>query len=240
MSNSKIEWTDTTWNPTTGCTKISPGCKYCYAERFSRRLKAMGTEKYKNGFKVTLHDDVVKLPFNWKTPRFVFVDSMSDLFHEDIPLDFIKNVFSTMNKANHHIYQILTKRSERMLELSTELDWPSNIWLGVSVENNDYAYRINHLRKTNAMTKFISFEPLIGPITELDINGIDWVIVGGESGPGARPIIKEWVEQIRDKCTEEDIPFFFKQWGGTIKKRTGRKLDGRTWEEMPEGALINP
>lgn len=240
MSNSKIEWTDTTWNPTTGCTKISPGCKYCYAERFSRRLKAMGTEKYKNGFKVTLHDDVVKLPFNWKTPRFVFVDSMSDLFHEDIPLDFIKNVFSTMNKANHHIYQILTKRSERMLELSTELDWPSNIWLGVSVENNDYTYRINHLRKTNAMTKFISFEPLIGPITELDINGIDWVIVGGESGPGARPIIKEWVEQIRDKCTEEDIPFFFKQWGGTIKKRTGRKLDGRTWEEMPEGALINP
>lgn len=240
MSDSKIEWTDTTWNPTTGCTKISPGCKYCYAERFSSRLKAMGTEKYRNGFKVTLHDDAVLLPFKWKTPRFVFVDSMSDLFHEDIPLDFIKKVFSTMYKANHHIYQILTKRSERMQKLSSELNWPPNIWLGVSVENTDYIYRINHLRKTHAMIKFISFEPLIGPIIELDLSGIDWVIVGGESGPGARPINKVWVEQIRDKCTEEDIPFFFKQWGGTIKKRNGRKLDGRTWEEMPEGVLLNP
>lgn len=233
MSNSKIEWTDTTWNPTTGCTKVSPGCNYCYAERFSKRLKSMGMEKYKNGFEITLHNDILDLPLHWKNPRFIFVDSMSDLFHEKVPLEFIKQVFSTMHKAKQHRFQILTKRSDRLLKLSNELEWTSNIWLGVSVENNDFIHRINHLRKTNAKIKFVSYEPLIGAITNLDLTNMDWVIVGGESGPGARPMKRIWVEQIRNKCISEDIPFFFKQWGGTMKKRNGRELDGRTWEEMP-------
>ncbi len=233
LSSSKIEWTDTTWNPTTGCTKISPGCQNCYAERFSKRLRAMGTEKYKNGFHVTTHEDILDLPLKWKNPKFVFVDSMSDLFHEDIPLDFINQVFHTMGKANQHIFQILTKRSERMHDLSGKLNWHKNIWLGVSVENDAFTYRIDHLRRTEANIKFISFEPLIGPIVDLNLRGIDWVIVGGESGSGSRVIKKEWVESIKDICTKEEVPFFFKQWGGINKKKNGRKLNGRIWEEMP-------
>ena len=239
MAESKIEWTDTTWNPTTGCSKISPGCNNCYAESFSKRLKSMGMEKYSNGFNVTIHPEVLELPMEWKSPRLVFVDSMSDLFHEEIPLSFIKEVFSIMHETKRHIYQVLTKRSERMLEISSELAWNENIWLGVSVENNDYRYRIDHLKKTNANIKFISFEPLIGPIYKLDLKGIGWVIVGGESGPGARPIKKEWVETIKDICQESDIPFFFKQWGGVIKKKNGRKLNGKEWNEFPLEYQVN-
>ncbi|RLC69459.1 MAG: hypothetical protein DRI81_20435 [Chloroflexi bacterium] len=233
MADSKIEWTDTTWNPTTGCTKVSPGCKFCYAERFSKRLKAMGVQKYANAFDVTLHRDTLELPLHWKRPRFVFVDSMSDLFHESVPEEFIQEVFSVMRKASQHRFQVLTKRSERLHNLSSSLEWTPNIWMGVSVENDEYVHRINHLKQTDAYVKFLSLEPLLGPVPSLDLIDIDWVIVGGESGPGARSMKEEWVFQIRDKCVAAGVPFFFKQWGGTVKKRTGRVLDGRTWNEMP-------
>jgi protein gp37 len=233
MTDSKIEWTDTTWNPTTGCTKVSPGCSLCYAERLSKRLRAMGVKKYIDAFEVTLHRDTLELPLHWKQPRFVFVDSMSDLFHESIPDEFIHDVFSVMREAGQHRFQILTKRSERLHELSPELEWTPNIWMGVSVENDEYAYRIQHLRQTGAYVKFLSLEPLLGPVPSLDLTEIDWVIVGGESGPGARPMKEEWVLEIRDRCAAAAVPFFFKQWGGTVKKRTGRVLDGKTWDEMP-------
>lgn len=232
--NSKIEWTESTWNPITGCTRISPGCKYCYAERMSKRLKAMGQPNYVNGFRLTMHDHALEIPLHWKRPRTIFVNSMSDLFHKGVPFEFISRMFDVMSNAPHHRFQILTKRSNRLMSLSPRLDWPRCVWMGVSVENSDYLFRIDHLRQTDAFIKFISFEPLIGPVDNVDLEGIDWVIVGGESGPGARPLNPEWVSVIRDKCIMSGIPFFFKQWGGVIKKRTGRTLEGRTWSQMPD------
>jgi protein gp37 len=232
--NSHIEWTDATWNPVTGCSKISPGCKHCYAERMSKRLQAMGQPNYANGFQVTLQPHMLELPLEWKRPRRVFVNSMSDLFHKDVPLAFIKKVFNVMRRANWHQYQLLTKRSERLLEVSPVLTWEPHIWMGVSVENEDYTDRIDDLRKTGADVKFLSLEPLLGPLSKLNLRGIDWVIVGGESGPGARPMNPEWVRDIRDQCVRANVPFFFKQWGGPFKRRTGRVLDGRTWDQMPQ------
>jgi protein gp37 len=238
MAHSGIEWTDATWNPTTGCTKISPGCKNCYAERMSKRLMAMGVEKYANGFEVTLHDDALSIPLTWKKPQVIFVNSMSDLFHEAISEEFIRKVFSVMRQAHWHQFQVLTKRSKRLLELAPHVDWPENVWMGVSVENDDYTFRIDHLRQTKAHIKFLSLEPLLGPLSNLNLYGIDWVIVGGESGPCARPIRKQWVTEIRDQCLATDVPFFFKQWGGVQKKRTGRELDGTTWNDMPVFELM--
>jgi len=231
--NSNIEWTGSTWNPITGCTKISPGCKYCYAERLAKRLQAMGSPNYKNGFRITLQPHVLELPLSWHKPKMIFVNSMSDLFHEKVPSQYIQNVFNIMQQAEHHHFQILTKRAERLEELQKSLLWPDNVWMGVTVENKDYIYRIDHLRKTGAKIKFISFEPLLGPIANFNAEGIDWVIAGGESGPRARPMRAEWVTQIRDHCLSQKVPFFFKQWGGINKKKTGRLLDGRTWNEMP-------
>jgi len=230
----KIEWTKTVWNPVTGCSKISPGCKNCYAEVFARRLQAMGIGKYKAGFRLTLHPEELNKPYGWKRPSIIFVNSMSDLFHEDIPVSFIKKVFEVMNDNSHHIFQILTKRAEVLLEYDAQeqLNWTDNIWMGVSVENQDYVYRIELLKRTSAKIKFVSFEPLLGPISA-NLKGIDWVIVGGESGPKARPIKVEWVRRIRDNCQELGIPFFFKQWGGRNKKKSGRILDGKIWSEMP-------
>ena len=235
-TNSSIEWTDTTWNPLTGCTKISPGCKNCYAERMSRRLKAMGVANYADGFKLTLHEHMLNQPLTWKAPRRVFVNSMSDLFHKDVPVEFIQRVFAVMRKASQHRFQVLTKRAHRVSELSSQIDWPANVWMGVSVENEDYTVRIDHLRQTGAAVKFLSVEPLLGPIPSLDLTGIDWVIVGGESGPGARPMKPEWVTEIRDQCAKAGVAFFFKQWGGVRKSKTGRELDGQTWDEMPRAA----
>ena len=230
---SKIEWTQATWNPVTGCTKVSPGCKHCYAERLAKRLQAMGVKKYANGFKVTLHEDALEIPLRWKHPRIIFVNSMSDLFHEEVPLEFIRKVFAVMKQARQHIFQVLTKRAERMAELAPLLEWPPNVWMGVSVENQHYTYRIDLLRQVPASVRFLSLEPLLGPIPDLNLDGIHWVIVGGESGPGARPMRKEWVLDIRDQCQRAGVLFFFKQWGGVYKSRNGRILEGRTWDEMP-------
>ena len=232
-TNSAIEWTQATWNPVTGCTKISPGCKHCYAERMAKRLQAMGQPNYADGFSVAPHDHVLELPLTWKKARTIFVNSMSDLFHKAVPVDFVFRVFDVMRRANWHQYQLLTKRSSRLLELNPRLSWLPNVWMGVSVETQDYVYRIDHLRQTNAHTKFLSVEPLLGPLSDLDLAGIDWVIVGGESGPGARPMKAEWVTSIRDQCHQSRVPFFFKQWGGPQKKRTGRELEGRVWDDMP-------
>jgi len=232
-THSGIEWTESTWNPLTGCTKISPGCKHCYAERMAKRLKAMGQANYANGFKLTLHENALEKPLGWKTPQVIFVNSMSDLFHKDVPLEFIQRVFDVMKRAHWHQFQVLTKRSERLAELSPHLEWTDNIWMGVSVENKDYVYRINDLRKTGAKIKFLSVEPLLGPIPKVNLKGINWVIVGGESGPGARPLEREWVVGVRDQCKKAKVPFFFKQWGGVQKKKAGRLLDGRTYDEMP-------
>jgi protein gp37 len=232
-TNSHIEWTDATWNPVTGCTKISPGCKHCYAERLAKRLKAMGQGNYRNGFEITLQPQMLQVPLKWRTPKRIFVNSMSDLFHIDVPLSYIKDVFGVMTKANWHQFQILTKRSQRLRELSGELPSSPHIWMGVSVENSDYVERIDDLRQSNAMVKFLSLEPLLGRLSKLDLRGIDWVIVGGESGPDARPMDPAWVIEIRNQCRKADVAFFFKQWGGVNKKKTGRTLEGRTWDEMP-------
>lgn len=221
-----------TWNPVTGCTKISQGCEHCYAERFARRLQAMGIPSYRNGFRLTLQERALELPLKWKEPRLIFVNSMSDLFHRDVPDEYIKAVFEIMNSANWHIYQILTKRSQRLARMSASLSWQPNIWMGVSVENQAYSFRVDHLRQTEAHVKFLSLEPLLGPIA-LNLEGIHWVIVGGESGPHARPMRKEWVLDIRDQCLRMGVPFFFKQWGGTNKSKSGRLLEGRTWDDMP-------
>lgn len=228
-----IEWTEYTWNPVTGCTKISPGCINCYAERLSKRLQAMGQSNYLNGFTLTLHEDSLNIPFNWKRPSIVFVNSMSDLFHEEVPLSFIEKVFDVMCRSPQHIFQVLTKRSKRLAEISLCLPWPSNIWMGVSIENNDYVYRAEDLKITKAKVKFISLEPLLGSINDLDLDYINWVIVGGESGPKARNMNADWVIKIRNKCVASNVPFFFKQWGGINKKKAGRSLEGRTWDEMP-------
>lgn len=235
MANSKIEWTDATWNTVSGCTQISAGCKNCYAKTMTKRLKAMGQKKYVKGFdEVCTHPETLDEPFTWKKPRMVFVNSMSDLFHVDVPEDFILQVFDVMVKASDHIFQVLTKRSDRLLKLSPKLPWQSNIWAGVTIEDSDNLVRADHLRKTGAGIKFVSLEPLLGPIEPLDLKGIDWVIVGGESGPRARPMEKDWVLDIRDECQKTGTPFFFKQWGGKNKKKAGRLLEGRTWDEMPE------
>jgi protein gp37 len=231
--NSSIEWTESTWNPLSGCTKISPGCKHCYAERMALRLQAMGQANYVNGFDLTLHEDALELPLRWKKPQTIFVNSMSDMFHVDVPAEFIVRAFDVMRRASWHRFQVLTKRSERLLRLSGQLPWAENIWMGVSVENDVYTNRIEHLRQTNAAIKFLSLEPLLGPLDDLRLDGIGWVIVGGESGPGARPMKPEWVTSIRDQCVDANVPFFFKQWGGVWKKKFGRELEGRTWDQMP-------
>lgn len=234
--NSSIEWTESTWNPVTGCNKISPGCRHCYAERMAKRLQAMGQPNYINGFELALHEKVVGLPLTWKKPQTIFVNSMSDLFHENVPADFVQRVFHITERAYWHRFQILTKRSERLLELNPKLSWNFNIWMGVSVENQDYSFRVDHLRKVGAKIKFISFEPLLGPIHGLNLEGINWVIVGGESGPQARPMDARWAVDIRNQCQRMKVPFFFKQWGGPNRKKTGRKLEGRTWDEIPSTA----
>lgn len=234
---SAIEWTEATWNPVTGCTKVSAGCRNCYAERMALRLQSMGQSNYVHGFQVTMHEHMLERPLSWKKPRIIFTNSMSDLFHEDVPDDFIHDVFNVMKKACQHIFQILTKRSERLVSLADSLDWPPNVWMGVTVENAHHTSRINDLCQTGAAIKFLSLEPLLGPLARLDLSGINWVIVGGESGPFARPVQEAWIKTIRDQCILNDVPFFFKQWGGTKKKQTGRLLDGITWSQLP---LISP
>lgn len=234
MAQSKIEWTELTWNPTTGCNKVSQGCKFCYAEVMARRLKAMELDKYRNGFKLTLHEDALKIPYSWKTPKIVFVNSMSDLFHKDIPFDFIRRVFKVMNENPQHVFQILTKRADILYDYNKKINWTHNIWMGVSIENEKELWRADYLRKTKAKTKFLSLEPLLAPLAELKLNKIDWVIVGGESGRRPRPMKTEWVFEIFEKCEKANVKFFFKQWGGTNKKKTGRLLNGRTYDEMPE------
>jgi len=233
MGNTKIEWTESTWNPVTGCSEISAGCKNCYARRMAMRLQAMGLSAYRNGFKTTCHSDMLDLPLHWKKPQMIFVNSMSDLFHDRVSLDFILKVFDVMNRTPRHVYQILTKRAERLAEISDSLPWAKNIWAGATVETSGYKHRIDLLRETGAFIKFLSLEPLLDNPGELDLRDIDWVIVGGESGPGARPIKADWVRSIREQCLRQNVPFFFKQWGGFNKKKTGRMLDGRIWDETP-------
>lgn len=231
--HSKIEWTDATWNPVTGCTKVSPGCKHCYALRFSERFRGTPGHPFEQGFDLRLWPDRLTLPLAWRTPRRIFVNSMSDLFHERVPLNFIERVFATMRACPQHQFQVLTKRAERLVELCCSLEWPRNVWMGVSIENEKYAYRSELLRRVPAKVRFLSVEPLIGPITKLPLNRIHWVIVGGESGPGARPMEIEWVENIHAQCVRARVAFFFKQWGGVRKHKTGRRLNGRTYDEMP-------
>ena len=243
---SQIEWTDATWNPTTGCDQTSPGCDNCYALTLAKRLKAMGAKKYQAdgdartsgpGFGLTVHYGALEAPTRWKSPRMVFVNSMSDLFHPDVPVDFIQRVFEVMQATPRHTYQLLTKRSQRMAHLAGDLPWPNNLWLGVSIESTRYRFRIGHLRKVPATVRFLSLEPLLGPLAKLELAGIGWVIVGGESGPNARPLKAEWVREIRDRCDQKGVPFFFKQWGGRSPKAGGRELDGRTWDELPPGQV---
>lgn len=232
-AKSTIEWTESTWNPVTGCTKISPGCDNCYAERLSLRLQAMGQPNYANGFKLTVQERMLELPLKWRLPQTIFVNSMSDLFHRDVPTEYIHRVFDVMKRAHWHRFQVLTKRSLRLSRLSKDLEWRPNIWMGVSVESKEYSFRIDHLRDTGAHVKFLSLEPLLGALPKLNLKGMDWAIVGGESGPGARQMREEWAADIRDQCLREGVPFFFKQWGGVNKKRAGRELEGQTWDQMP-------
>lgn len=231
--SSPIEWTDSTWNPVTGCSKVSAGCRFCYAERLAHRLQAMGNASYGNGFSVTTHPRMLDRPLHWRDPRRIFVNSMSDLFHDEVPADFIKQVIATMVKASQHQFQVLTKRAARLAALAPELPWPANVWQGVSVEDERVRGRIDLLKQVPAAVRFISAEPLLGPLPDLDLGGIHWVIVGGESGPGARPMEPDWARDLRDQCAEASVPFFFKQWGGVRKKEAGRELDGRTWDEFP-------
>lgn len=234
MAQSSIEWTEMTWNPTTGCDKISQGCKFCYAEIMSKRLQAMGIEKYKDNFEVRIHEGELETPYKWKKSKVVFVNSMSDLFHKDVPLEFIQKVFKVMRDNPQHVFQVLTKRAERLMELSSQLKWSHNIWMGVSVEDQKVESRIDFLRKTNAKVKFLSLEPLIGPLPNLNLEKIDWVIVGGESGHKPRPMNSNWVIDIQEQCERSEVAFFFKQWGGKNKKKNGRILNGKTYDEMPE------
>ncbi len=235
---SSIEWTSSTWNPVTGCSKTSPGCKNCYAERMAHRLMLMGQDNYRNGFEVTCHSHMLERPLTWKKSQMIFTNSMSDLFHRNVPTDFILDVFDVMNRAGQHYFQVLTKRSGRLLQLDSKLPWTKNIWMGVSVETENYVNRIDDLRKTSAAIRFLSIEPLLGPIPNLDLRGIDWVIVGGESGPRARPMSEEWVIEIRDQCVDAGVPFFFKQWGGVNKKKAGRVLEKKVWSQMPLGYSV--
>ncbi len=230
---SSIEWTEATWNPVTGCTKISPGCVHCYAERMAKRLKAMGQPRYRRAFRPTLQPDALEVPLRWKRPRMIFVNSMSDLFHDEVPAQYIADCFGIMEEASHHTFQVLTKRPQRAAEMAGDLQWPSNVWMGTSVENKDYVGRVRSLVRIPALVRFLSLEPLLGPIPRLPLGGIHWVIVGGESGPGARPMQRTWVVQIRDRCLKYETPFFFKQWGGVHKAKAGRKLDDQTWDDMP-------
>lgn len=247
---SPIEWTEATWNPVAGCTILSPGCTNCYAMRMAHRLELMGQEKYtgttrKSGGRakwngrIKLDWGALDIPTRWKNGKLIFVNSMSDLFHEDVPLDFIHSVFAVMRQTPQHTYQVLTKRAERLEELSKDLDWAENIWMGVSVENSDYQFRIDHLRRVPASVRFLSLEPLLGRLSKLDLKGIHWAIAGGESGPNARPVDPDWVREIRDSCLDADVAFHFKQWGGTNKKKTGRILDGRTWDDLPNREAKN-
>lgn len=234
MAQTSIEWTELTWNPVTGCTKISAGCKFCYAEVMTKRLKSMGVEKYKDGFKkVRIHEDTLGIPYSWKKSKVVFVNSMSDLFHNDVPLEFIQRVFQVMNQNPQHVFQVLTKRADRLAEINEQLTWSHNIWMGVSVEDERVIDRIDFLRATGARVKFLSLEPLIGPLPNLNLHGIDWVIVGGESGHKARPMNPDWVLNIQEQCESSKVAFFFKQWGGKNKKKAGRELNGQTYDEMP-------
>jgi len=237
MNRSKIEWTESTWNPVSGCSKISRGCENCYAERMAMRLKAMGTRGYEKGFEVTLHPYALDKPLHMKKPQMIFVNSMSDIFHEKVPDDYIQKIFDVMNRAHWHIFQVLTKRPERLKEISNKVNWTPNIWMGATIEADEYVHRADYLRECPAQIKFLSLEPLLGPVDHLDYRGIDWVIVGGESGPGARIMRKEWALDIRDRCREYGVDFFFKQWGGTNKKKSGRMLDGAYYDEMPEVRL---
>ena len=239
-TRSAIEWTEVTWNPVTGCTKISHGCRFCYAERMSKRLLAMGVEKYKEGFSPAVHEAALGEPLRWRRPRLVFVNSMSDLFHKRVPAMFIETVFDVMNRASQHTFQVLTKRPGRVVQLGRRLRWTPNIWLGTSIESERWLGRLARLRDTDAHTKFLSLEPLLGPLLGIPLQEIDWVIVGGESGPGARPMDIDWVRDIRDNCLQNGVPFFFKQWGGVFKKKTGRTLDSRIWEQMPEPKVTIP
>ena len=239
MKPSRIEWTESTWNPVTGCTKISAGCAHCYAERMARRLHAMGQPNYRNGFKVTCHPDTLGLPLQWKQSQMIFVNSMSDLFHRDVPVKFIQEIFFTMNEARWHTFQILTKRADRLAQLAPRLKWTPNIWMGVTVENDKHMDRINRLREVPAVVRFLSLEPLLGPLPDLNLANIDWVIVGGESGPGARPMDREWVIDLRDQCLDAGVAFFFKQWGGVRKKKAGRLLEKRTWDQMPREVAMS-
>jgi protein gp37 len=243
--HSRIEWTEATWNPVAGCSIVSPGCSNCYAMRLASRLSSMGQQKYRNTTRITggqpkwngnvsVDHGSLAIPRRWKKGRLVFVNSMSDLFHEKVPLDFILAVFDVMRETPRHTYQVLTKRAERLAEVSNYIEWPRNVWMGVSVETEEYAYRIDCLRNSDAAVKFLSLEPLLGPLEDLDLSNIDWVIAGGESGPGARPVNAEWVRSIRDQCLSSDVAFHFKQWGGTNKKKAGRRLDGRTWDQFPD------
>lgn len=236
---SGIEWTESTWNPVTGCDKISPGCKHCYAERMAERLQAMGQPNYMNGFALTLQPRMLELPLHWRRPQTIFVNSMSDLFHKDVPLSFIQQVFDVMRRAHWHRFQVLTKRADRLASLDSELTWAPNVWMGVSVESAKYVSRIDHLRATRAHVKFLSLEPLLGALPSLNLQSIDWAIVGGESGPRARPMTEAWVLEIREQCLDARVPFFFKQWGGKNKKKAGRVLQGRTWDEMPQVARLS-
>lgn len=238
MAQTSIEWTELTWNPVTGCTKISAGCKFCYAEVMTKRLKSMGVEKYKDGFKkVRIHEDTLGIPYTWKKSKVVFVNSMSDLFHNDVPLEFIQRVFQVMNENPQHVFQVLTKRADRLAEIHDQLTWSHNIWMGVSVEDEKVIDRIDFLRTTGARVKFLSLEPLIGPLPNLNLQGIDWVIVGGESGHKARPMNPDWVLDIQEQCEKSKVAFFFKQWGGKNKKKAGRELNGQTYDEMPDREL---
>lgn len=235
MAQSSIEWTEMTWNPTTGCDKISAGCKFCYAEVMAKRLQAMGIEKYKNGFELTMHENELQTPYSWKKSKMVFVNSMSDLFHKDVPIEFIQKTFKVMKDNPQHVFQILTKRADILLYYDREgwLDWTHNIWMGVSVEDDKRMNRIELLRQTNARTKFLSCEPLISSLPNMNLAGIDWVIVGGESGRTPRPMEKDWVMDIKKQCKKMGVAFFFKQWGGTNKKKSGRELNGKVYSEMP-------
>lgn len=237
-TNSHIEWTEATWNPVTGCDKVSPGCAHCYAERMAKRLRAMGQRNYQRGFELTLQEHMLDLPLRWRKPKRIFVNSMSDMFHAAVPVEFIQRAFGVMNRAHWHQFQVLTKRADRLRSLDADLEWQPHIWMGVSVENMRFGSRIDDLRSTRAHVKFLSLEPLLGPLPNLDLQGIDWVIVGGESGPRARPMNPHWVTDIRDQCQDAGVAFFFKQWGGIFKKRTGRQLDGRTWDQLPDQPKI--
>ena len=229
----RIEYTHSSWNPVTGCSRVSAGCLHCYAERMAKRLQGMGVPKYRNGFDVTLHPDVLDDPLSWKKPRLIFVNSMSDLFHEKIPIKYLRQIFDVMARADWHVFQVLTKRAERLAELAPKLDWPPNVWMGVTVESSKFTRRIDLLRETGAAVKWLSMEPLLTEVPGMNLSGIDWIVVGGESGPGARPMKKEWVIDIQRQCREQKVHFFFKQWGGVNKKKTGRKLNGRVYEAMP-------